>query len=93
MLTVSGAVSCIVQLVLVAMGSGYMAATLPLLILVLYVMQKFYHRTSRQMRFLDLEAKSLLYQKFTETLEGVATIRAIGSQEWFELVTFCLTLP
>jgi ABC-type multidrug transport system fused ATPase/permease subunit len=83
-LTVSGAVSCIVQLVLVALGSGYMAATFPLLIPVLYFVQKFYLRTSRQLRFLDLEAKSPLYQQFTETLEGVATIRAMGSQEWFE---------
>jgi ATP-binding cassette, subfamily C (CFTR/MRP), member 1 len=66
-LTVSGSVACIVQLVLIAMGSGYMATVVPPLLLVLYLIQKFYLRTSRQMRFLDLEAKSPLYQQFTET--------------------------
>jgi ATP-binding cassette, subfamily C (CFTR/MRP), member 1 len=72
------------QLVLVAMGSGYMAAVVPPLLIVLYFLQKFYLRTSRQMRFLDLEAKSPLYQQFTETLEGITTIRAFGMQEWFQ---------
>jgi ABC-type multidrug transport system fused ATPase/permease subunit len=36
------------------------------------------------MRFLDLEAKSPLYRQFTETLEGVATIRGLGCQSAFE---------
>jgi ATP-binding cassette subfamily C (CFTR/MRP) protein 1 len=34
--------------------------------------------TSRQLRHLDLEAKSPLYTHFTETLSGVVTIRAFG---------------
>jgi ATP-binding cassette, subfamily C (CFTR/MRP), member 1 len=74
-----GSIACIVQLVLVAMSSGYMALTAPPLLVVLYLIQRFYLRTSRQMRFLDLEAKSPLYQQFTETLEGITTIRALGS--------------
>jgi ATP-binding cassette, subfamily C (CFTR/MRP), member 1 len=82
-LTASGAIACIIQLVLVAMGSKYMGATVIPLLLALYFIQNFYLRTSRQMRFLDLEAKSPLYRQFTETIEGIATIRASGSQEWF----------
>lgn len=65
------------------MGSAYMAATLPPLLLMIYFVQKFYLRTSRQLRYLDLEAKSPLYQQFTETIEGVATIRSFGMQGWF----------
>ena len=42
------------------------------------MLQKFYLRTSRQLRFLDLEAKSPLYTHFTETLNGLHTIRAFG---------------
>jgi ABC-type multidrug transport system fused ATPase/permease subunit len=44
----------------IAVVSPYMALSYPLLLLVLYVVQKFYLRTSRQMRLLDLEAKSPL---------------------------------
>jgi ABC-type multidrug transport system fused ATPase/permease subunit len=36
------------------------------------------------MRLLDLEAESPVYQHFTETLEGLATIRAFGWQAPFE---------
>jgi ABC-type multidrug transport system fused ATPase/permease subunit len=50
------------------------------------MIQKFYLRTSRQIRLLDLEAKSPVYQHFTETLEGSATIRGLGWQEHFEQV-------
>ncbi|MAD85040.1 MAG: hypothetical protein CL912_18935 [Deltaproteobacteria bacterium] len=41
------------------------------------VIQKYY-RTSRQVRILDLEAKSPLYTHFIETLSGLPTIRAFG---------------
>lgn len=55
-----------------------MAAFIPAVIVALYFVQKYYLRTSRQMRFLDLEYKSPLYTHFTETLAGVSTIRAFG---------------
>jgi ABC-type multidrug transport system fused ATPase/permease subunit len=35
------------------------------------------------MRFLDLECKSPLYTHFTETAEGISTIRAFGWQKYF----------
>jgi ATP-binding cassette subfamily C (CFTR/MRP) protein 1 len=56
----------------------YFLATFPLVLLVLFVLQKFYLRTSRQIRLLDIEAKAPLYSHFQETLSGVATIRAFG---------------
>ena len=55
-------------------------AYLPL-ICILYGTQNFYLRTSRQVRLLDLEAKSPLYSFINETLEGLATIRAFGWSE------------
>jgi ABC-type multidrug transport system fused ATPase/permease subunit len=61
-----------------------MATTILPLLFVLYFIQKFYLRTSRQVKSLDLEAKSPLYQQFTETAEGISTVRAFGSQEWFK---------
>lgn len=44
----------------------------------IYMIQKFYLRTSRQMRHLDLETKSPLYRLFTETASGIITVRALG---------------
>jgi ABC-type multidrug transport system fused ATPase/permease subunit len=46
--------------VVIATTSPYIAITYPVLIVVLYYLQKFYLRTSRQIRLLDLEAKSPL---------------------------------
>jgi ATP-binding cassette, subfamily C (CFTR/MRP), member 1 len=60
-----------------------MALTCPVLLLAVYILQKVYLRTSRQMRFLDLEFKSPLYTNFAETIEGVSTIRAFGWKERF----------
>ncbi|KAJ6022230.1 hypothetical protein N7540_007734 [Penicillium herquei] len=56
----------------------YLAATLPLLFGVLYSIQKFYLRTSSQLRLLEIELKSPLYTHFIESLAGVTTIRAFG---------------
>jgi ATP-binding cassette subfamily C (CFTR/MRP) protein 1 len=74
---------CLTQLALIAIGSTYMALTVPLLLFCVYFLQKYYLRTSRQIRFLDLECKSPLYTHFTETLEGLSTIRAFGWQDQF----------
>lgn len=60
-----------------------MALTIPFLFLSLYFLQKLYLRTSRQIRFLDLEAKSPLYTHFVETLDGLIHIRAFRWQDSF----------
>jgi len=51
--------------------------------LAVYLLQNYYLRTSRQIRHLDLEAKSPLYRSFTETASGIITIRAFNWQESF----------
>jgi ATP-binding cassette subfamily C (CFTR/MRP) protein 1 len=76
--------NCIMSIALISVGSSYMASAIPVAIFALYWIQRFYLRTSRQLRLLDLETKTPLYQHFTETLEGVATIRAFGWQENFD---------
>ncbi|KAL7786231.1 P-loop containing nucleoside triphosphate hydrolase protein [Trichoderma ceciliae] len=75
-----GLLSCIGDAILIIVGAKYLAATLPVAILVLYVLQKFYLRTSRQLRVLDLQAKSPLNTQLLETIEGLSTIRAFGWQ-------------
>ena len=48
--------------VIIATASPYVAVLYPVLVMALYLLQHFYLRTSRQLRFLDLETKSpLLY--------------------------------
>jgi ABC-type multidrug transport system fused ATPase/permease subunit len=71
------------QLALVAIGSSYIAIMCPVMILAVYLLQNFYLRTSRQLRFLDLECQSPLYTHVAETLEGLSTIRVFGWQEAF----------
>jgi len=61
-----------------------MAVFIPVCGITVFFVQKFYLKTSRQLRLLDLEAKSPLYSNFIETLEGLVTIRAFGWQTQFE---------
>ncbi|EHK26512.1 uncharacterized protein TRIVIDRAFT_20223, partial [Trichoderma virens Gv29-8] len=78
--TTFGLLSCIGDAILIILGAKYLAATLPVAILVLYALQKFYLRTSRQLRVLDLQAKSPLNTQLLETIEGLSTIRAFHWQ-------------
>ncbi|RAK98819.1 putative ABC multidrug transporter [Aspergillus ibericus CBS 121593] len=59
-------------------SSVYLAISYPVLGALLYMLQKFYLRTSRQLRLLDLEAKSPLYTHFHDTMKGITTLRAFG---------------
>jgi ABC-type multidrug transport system fused ATPase/permease subunit len=68
---------------LIAAGMKYVAPILILVVGLFYLVSWYYLRTSRQMRFLDLEAKSPLFTLFTETATGLETIRALGAQEQF----------
>lgn len=62
----------------ISTASPWLSISYPVLFFVLWVVQKFYLRTSRQLRFLDLEAKSPLYTHFLDTIKDVATFRAFG---------------
>ncbi|KAH7361060.1 ATPase-like protein [Rhexocercosporidium sp. MPI-PUGE-AT-0058] len=62
----------------IATASPWLALSYPVLFVILWGIQKFYLRTSRQLRFLDLEAKSPLYTHFLDTIKDVATFRAFG---------------
>ncbi|KAI5212502.1 multidrug resistance-like protein [Aureobasidium subglaciale] len=70
--------SAIAQAAIMPTSSPYMAISYPFLATLLYVVQRFYLRTARQLRLLDLEAKSPLYTHFLDTAKGITTIRAFG---------------
>ncbi|KAI1382741.1 P-loop containing nucleoside triphosphate hydrolase protein [Hypoxylon trugodes] len=69
---------CLGMAAVIATSSPFLAITYPFLVVIIYGIQKFYLRTSRQIRLLDLEAKSPLYSHFIDTIKGIATYRAFG---------------
>ncbi|KAJ5628297.1 hypothetical protein N7490_010525 [Penicillium lividum] len=66
------------QMAVMVTSAPYLAVTFPFLAILLYALQKFYLRTSRQLRLLDLEAKSPLYTHFLDVVRGITTLRAFG---------------
>ncbi|ETS81268.1 hypothetical protein PFICI_06270 [Pestalotiopsis fici W106-1] len=69
---------CGVVIALAVSAVGYFAAVLPFILVTLYFIQRFYLRTSRQLRLLELEAAAPLFTHFTESLDGLTTIRSFG---------------
>ncbi|KAI0160936.1 ABC transporter [Hypoxylon sp. FL1284] len=80
----STAISLVVKIVILAIFSQYLGAAIPFLAIAVYFLQRFYLRTSRQVRLLGIEARAPLYTHFGETTDGggggrgAATIRAFG---------------
>ncbi|KAM0193807.1 hypothetical protein ACHAPI_007462 [Fusarium lateritium] len=67
----------------IATASPWLAVSYPFLIGVVYYIQLFYLRTSRQLRLLDLDSKAPLYAHFIDTLSGLITLRALGHVDVF----------
>ncbi|KAJ5279061.1 hypothetical protein N7478_004433 [Penicillium angulare] len=87
-LTVNAILSCIFEGFLVFVGSNYIiAATIPLCALVIYYVARYYVKTSRQVRLLDIETKAPLFSHFLEALSGLTSIRAYGWTENYQLRT------
>ncbi|KAL4914137.1 P-loop containing nucleoside triphosphate hydrolase protein [Aspergillus aurantiobrunneus] len=74
-------VLCLCQMIFMGIASKYAAISFPFVLLIVYAIQKIYLRTSRQLRFLDLEAKAPLYSHFADSLSGLVTLRAFGWQQ------------
>ncbi|KAH8903310.1 ABC transporter [Coniochaeta sp. PMI_546] len=74
----------LVQTVLLFSAQKMMLLTLPLCVTAVYLIQRVYLRTSRQLRLLDLESQSAVYSSFLESVEGIATIRAFGWEKQVE---------
>ncbi|KAF2218105.1 hypothetical protein CERZMDRAFT_119613 [Cercospora zeae-maydis SCOH1-5] len=79
--TVSGLFLCIAQLFIVVVPAIYLLAALPVLLVVLFLLQTVYLRTSMQVRHLDLQSKAALHASMSELHEGLVTIRAHKLQQ------------
>ncbi|EKV12763.1 ABC multidrug transporter, putative [Penicillium digitatum PHI26] len=75
---------CLAQMALIGVSSKYAAISFPLVLGILFLIQKVYLRTSRQLRYMDIEAKAPLYSHFTDCLQGLVTLRAFGWQHSME---------
>ncbi|PQE27280.1 hypothetical protein CJF32_00000248 [Rutstroemia sp. NJR-2017a WRK4] len=71
------------QIILLFFAQKWLAVSLPACMLVVYIVQKVYLRTSRQLRFLELEARAGVFSSFLESIEGLETIRSFG---WSDIV-------
>jgi ABC-type multidrug transport system fused ATPase/permease subunit len=80
-LTRLGFLGSFAQIGLIASGAYYVSICFPFLFAVYFFVQRYYLRTSRQMRFLDLEEKAPVYTQFLESLSGLATLRAFAWQK------------
>ncbi|KAF4874091.1 ABC transporter atnG [Colletotrichum siamense] len=74
----------IVQTALLFSAQKMMTLAFPLVVVAIYIVQRVYLRTSRQLRLLDLESQSAVYSSFLESLDGLATIRAFGWEKQVE---------
>ncbi|KAF7552267.1 hypothetical protein G7Z17_g4442 [Cylindrodendrum hubeiense] len=64
------------QVLIVAVTSRYLAIAFPVLLFMLYAIQHFYLRTSRQLRLLDIECMAPVNSQLIEMLDGLVSIRA-----------------
>ncbi|THX26412.1 putative ABC transporter [Aureobasidium pullulans] len=82
-LIASGNTLCetIASLAMISTGASYVGITIPFVMLAIYLIQKVYLQTSRQLRLLEIEARSPIYSHFLETIEGVVSIRAFAWEE------------
>ncbi|OAA70037.1 Vacuolar metal resistance and drug detoxification protein [Akanthomyces lecanii RCEF 1005] len=74
----------LVDIGIISSGSKYTPPIMVFLVGVLYAIQHYYLRTSRQLRYLDLETTAPMITHLTETTSGIAHIRGLGWQEHFD---------
>jgi ATP-binding cassette subfamily C (CFTR/MRP) protein 1 len=82
MLFVNSARAVFTLAVISASTPAFVALIIPLS-LVYYWVQRYYLRTSRELKRLDSISKSPIYAHFQESLGGITTIRAYRQQQRF----------
>lgn len=81
--TVFSGLTCIIQAIYICVSSKYLVIIVVGCIAVLFLVQIFYLRTSRQLRILDLEATAPLVSQVLEAIQGNTTIKALGWEAAF----------
>ncbi|KXX78551.1 Metal resistance protein YCF1 [Madurella mycetomatis] len=76
--------SCFTLVVISVTVPAFIALIIPLSLMYLWI-QRYYLRTSRELKRLDSVSRSPIYAHFQESLGGISTIRAYRQQDRFEL--------
>ncbi|KAM3556139.1 hypothetical protein ARSEF4850_005661 [Beauveria asiatica] len=76
--TVYYGVGAMVKVGIILSGATYMTLLIPLILLALFFLQRYYLRTSRQLRYLELESQAPLVTAVRETSDGLVHIRGFG---------------
>jgi len=69
------------QAALLFTAQKLLVLSLPVCLVVVYILQTIYLRTSRQLQLLELESRAAVFSSFLQSIEGLATIRAFGWQQ------------
>jgi len=67
----------LMQATLLIVAQKWLALSLPACLIVVYVVQKVYLMTSRQLRFLELESRAAVFSSFLETVSSVLKLRGV----------------
>ncbi|KAF4995723.1 hypothetical protein FGRMN_4930 [Fusarium graminum] len=76
-------ISCIIQFVVIIIGSHYTGIIMPFIFVAILLVQRFYLRTSRRLRILDIESHGPVLSHFLDFISGGPTIRAFGWAEQY----------
>ncbi|KAH8710451.1 ABC transporter atnG [Beauveria bassiana] len=69
---------------LILVGSLYMAVIIAPMMVFIYVLQKYYLQTSRQLRYLDIQSSAPVNTHIIEMIDGVATVQAYGWESQYQ---------
>ncbi|OAA36504.1 ABC transporter, transmembrane domain, type 1 [Beauveria brongniartii RCEF 3172] len=69
---------------LILVGSLYMAVIIAPMMVFIYVLQKYYLQTSRQLRYLDIQSSAPVNTHIIEMIDGVATVQAYGWESHYQ---------
>ncbi|KAI2915031.1 hypothetical protein CBS63078_3497 [Aspergillus niger] len=72
------------ETIIVLLSSKYLVISVPFLVGGLWVLQRFYLRTSKQLRLMDIESKAPLSGFVNDTISGLLTVRAFGRIDEFQ---------
>ncbi|KAJ2977796.1 hypothetical protein NQ176_g4174 [Zarea fungicola] len=75
------AFTTLIQIGIILSGATYMTAVLPFVLGSLFFIQRYYLRTSRQLRLLEIEAQAPLVTELRDLSTGLIYIRGFGWQE------------
>ncbi|KAG1673861.1 hypothetical protein FOA52_012886 [Chlamydomonas sp. UWO 241] len=84
LIQLAGSVATLIaNIVVIAIATKWFAIAIPFLIILYFIIQRFYIPTARELQRIEAITRSPIYSKFSEALAGVPTIRAFRKEAHF----------